>query len=380
MKKPPGARLVFLDLLRGWAILVMMETHVFNTLLDPSIKATWWFRYLTFFNGLVAPSFLFVSGWVFLAASRRKLDEFRQFGPAFRRQSGRILLIWGLGYALHLPFYSYSRTKACATSLDWLRFCQMDILHCIAAGLALLLMTRIFIKDDRALERILLTTGIGTVVLTPFLARIDFMNSMPAAVGLYLQEQSYSYFPLFPWVGFLLLGGFAAMAYQRWIANGKERNLMILFGLVGLEFVLAGIVFWELPGFIPYTSPRITVNPFFFGLRLGCVMLLLFGCWQYAQKWPDKAIHVREISRESLLVYVLHILIIYRLSRDNQSFSSAYGNSLTLWESTAFLAGLVFLMWPAARIWTSLKQWSLKRSRSMAYSAALLAILLFFLN
>ncbi len=380
MNKPQSARLAFLDLMRGWAILLMTETHVCNTLLQPSVKATQWFGYLTFINGLVAPSFLFVSGWVFVAGCSRKLDDFRSFGPAFRRQFGRIVLIWGLGYALHLPFYSYSRTKAWATSGDWLKFCQMDILQCIAVGLLLLLLGRISIKHDRFFERTLLTAGIVVVAVAPLLGRVDFMSFLPAPIALYFQEQSFSYFPLFPWLGFLLLGGVTAMAYQRGVVRGDEKKMIGLVGLVGLECVLAGIVFWDLPNLAPCTTTKITANPFFFALRLGCVMLLLFGCWQYARKWPGKAIHVREISRESLLVYILHILIIYRVSRNNQSLSSVYGNSLTLWESMAILTGLVFLMWLAASVWTLFKQKSQKNSRRIAYSMVVLAILLFFLN
>ena len=380
MNKPPSVRLAFLDLLRGWAILVMMETHVFNTLLYPSNKAKQWFGYLTFINGLVAPSFLFVSGWVFAVASSRKLDDFRAFGPAFRKQLGRILLIWVLGYTLHLPFYTYSRTKAWATPGNWLKFCQIDILQCIAVGLLLLLLARICIKNDRTCERAVLVIGTIVVAISPFLGRIDFMAFLPAPIALYFQDEGFSYFPLFPWLGFLLCGGVAAMAHQRWVTHNDERTFMNLLGLVGLECVLAGIVFWDLTDLVPWTTPKVTVNPSFFALRLGCVILLLVAFWHYSRKKPSGAALVREISRESLLVYVSHILIIYRVSRDNQSLSSIYGNSLSLSESTALLAGLVFLMWVAASLWTWVKKRSLRTSQGMAYSMAVMAIVLFFSN
>ena len=48
MNKPHSARLVFLDLMRGWAVLLMMEAHVCDALLQPSVKATRWFGYFTF--------------------------------------------------------------------------------------------------------------------------------------------------------------------------------------------------------------------------------------------------------------------------------------------------------------------------------------------
>ncbi|HMD13095.1 MAG TPA: heparan-alpha-glucosaminide N-acetyltransferase domain-containing protein, partial [Bacteroidota bacterium] len=57
-----SSRLEFIDLLRGWAVFVMIETHVFNALLLPQLKEETFFKILTFVNGLVAPSFLFCAG------------------------------------------------------------------------------------------------------------------------------------------------------------------------------------------------------------------------------------------------------------------------------------------------------------------------------
>ena len=69
MENPPS-RLLFADWLRAWALLVMIETHVFNAFLAAQFRDSQWFRNLNFLNGLVAPSFLFVSGFVFLLAAR----------------------------------------------------------------------------------------------------------------------------------------------------------------------------------------------------------------------------------------------------------------------------------------------------------------------
>jgi len=55
-------RIDYIDLLRGWAVIVMIETHAFNATLTPAIKSDWFFGYIAFINGLVAPSFLFASG------------------------------------------------------------------------------------------------------------------------------------------------------------------------------------------------------------------------------------------------------------------------------------------------------------------------------
>jgi hypothetical protein len=80
------SRLLFADWLRAWALLVMIETHVFNAFLAAQFRDSEWFRNLNFLNGMVAPSFLFVSGFVFLVASQKRMEQLRMLG---RRASAR---------------------------------------------------------------------------------------------------------------------------------------------------------------------------------------------------------------------------------------------------------------------------------------------------
>ncbi len=115
--KSPSSRLLFLDWLRAWALLVMVETHVSNAFLSSEIRAAGWFGALNFFNGLVAPSFLFVSGFVFLVAAQKRLEELRRLGRPFWRQVGRVGMVWAIGYLMHLfegevnPFLQQMRTN-----------------------------------------------------------------------------------------------------------------------------------------------------------------------------------------------------------------------------------------------------------------------------
>ena len=102
-------RYIFIDLLRGWAILIMIEVHVFNAFLLPELKQEGWFGILTFINGLVAPAFLFVSGFAFEVSSGSKLDDMRKFKLSFWRKLWRYFSIILIGYALHLPYYSLSK-------------------------------------------------------------------------------------------------------------------------------------------------------------------------------------------------------------------------------------------------------------------------------
>ncbi len=102
-------RYISADLLRGLVIIIMIEVHVFNAFLLPELRQTGWFSVVNFINGLVAPSFLFVSGFAFQVSSGGKLDEMRKLGKAFWKKMMRIFQIIIIGYALHLPFFSFSK-------------------------------------------------------------------------------------------------------------------------------------------------------------------------------------------------------------------------------------------------------------------------------
>ena len=128
------ARYLFVDLLRGWALLVMIEVHVFNVLLLPELKAASWFNVLNFINGLVAPSFLFISGFAFAISSRGKTVELRKFNYSFWKKLGRILLIILAGYSLHLPILSLRRLMHFYSKETLISFYSVDILQCIGVG------------------------------------------------------------------------------------------------------------------------------------------------------------------------------------------------------------------------------------------------------
>ena len=85
-------RALFIDLLRGLVLLIMIEVHVFNSMLIPAIKESGWFSYLNFVNGLVASSFLFVSGLVFVLSLQKGVDELRKFGKIFWKKIGYFLI------------------------------------------------------------------------------------------------------------------------------------------------------------------------------------------------------------------------------------------------------------------------------------------------
>jgi uncharacterized membrane protein len=374
------SRLTFIDLLRGWALLVMIEVHVFNAFLLPHFRATLWFHVLNFINGLVAPSFIFISGFVFLLASQKKLESFRTFGFAFWKQLGRIGLIWIVGYSLHLPFFSFQRAITEATEAQWLSFYQSDVLHCIAFGLLALFLSRLLIRNDRTYRIFLFSSGLLVVLATMFLWDIDFNTLIPAPLTAYLNGKHYSLFPLFPWMAFMLFGGYFASGYIQAREQQKEKDFILRFALIGSILFTLCLIGGELPIQFHFGSDNISANPFFFFLRLGIVMLLLTACWFYADYRKTQKSFVLDVSRESLMVYAAHLLVIYGRFWNEHSLWFYYDQTFGVGECIAGTFILTLVMISAAMMWGWLKRNHLPLARTFFWMFAGTITALYFMS
>lgn len=373
-------RLVFVDLLRGWAMLVMVEVHVFNAFLIPAFKETGWFQVLNFINGLVAPAFLFVSGFVFVLGGERKVEDFRKFGRAFWKQIGRIALIWGIGYGLHIPFYSLSRTLTETSEIGWLKFYQVDILHCIAVGLLLLMLVRIVVHSEQRHRWVLIGGTLGFALIAPFIWEIDFNLYLRAWLVAYLNGEHYSIFPLFPWLAFMLAGGVAALHFMR-LRDAEQLGVYLRsVSMSGVGFVVLGLVVLLRPFSVPFWSSSLRADPFFFALRLGIVLVLLGLCYWYEQRRQTEQSFVLDASRESLLVYAAHLLVIYGTFWNDWSLADLYGKSFTVPESLVATLALTLLIIILAKGWGWLKGYCLLMSRGFAYGTGAVVVVLFLIK
>jgi uncharacterized membrane protein len=377
MATPIKNRLAFIDLLRGWAILVMIEVHVFNTFIVPVTKTTPWFHVLNFINGLVAPSFMFISGFVFLIASQRKLESFRTYGSAFWKQLWRIGLVWGTGYFLHLPFFSLRRIIEDTTAEGWLSFFQVDVLQCIAFGLFFLFVSRLVIQNDRTYRMFLFISGLVVVFASIVVLNIDFTAWIPGFFAAYINGLHYSLFPLFPWLSFMLFGGYFASGYIVAREQNKEKELIIQVTLLGAVLTLVSMIGSSVQAHMNFFPLDIRANPLFFFERLGIVMMLLGACWFYAEFRRTEKTFVLDVGRESLLVYTAHLLFIYGRFWDGKSPAFYYGGMFGVIECSMGTIILMGVMIIAAMVWGWLKRNHLPLARVMFAMTMLTVILLF---
>jgi uncharacterized membrane protein len=382
---PVPGRVQFVDLLRGWAVIVMIETHVFNATLDGNTLASTSFQYLKFVNGLVAPSFLFASGFAYAITTRRRLQDYLSFGPQLFRQIGRLLLVLFIGYCLHLPKFSFSKLVYETTEAEWSVFYQSDVLQCIAVSLLFLQGLLLLLRNERRMYSTLAAVCVQVVLATPLMWGIDFRESVPAIIAEYLNGLHNSLFPLFPWSAFILIGAVTGYHYLNARGSGVaasqaggERAMMRIaaFGAIGaiaLSFAIDPVAANVYP-----TYDYWRFSPSFVLLRIGLVILLLVAMYFYEQRvGVSRSSVVSLVGRESLLVYATHLLLIFG-DFGTFNFGNSVNHTFGYMEAGGVTVVLLILMYGLAVAWSRIKHGSPRWKLAVNLSALGIFLAVFF--
>jgi uncharacterized membrane protein len=351
-------RYLYIDQFRGWAVLVMIETHVLNSFLHVGLRGTGWFRALDFINGLVAPAFLFIAGFSFGMVALNRWSDFLGWGPVFWKQLGRILEIGLVGYCLRIPRFSLHHLLS---SVHWNQvhvFWKVDILHCIAFSLlAMLLLIRMTRRPAFCFPA-LAVLGLTISLFTPVCARTHVGSFLPVPLAMYVNQLNGSLFPVFPWTGFVFFGGTAAWMWRIAQENGTEGSFFKSISVAGSGIVVLAAVF-RLTLFGPLGINFLRrYSPGFFFLRLGLLLLFLSGLWLWEKRCNPVPSMVTIAGRESLLVYIGHILVIFGMffGMYGKSLAFMIGKSRTPVEVALMTIVLVGAMLALAQVWNQMKK------------------------
>ncbi len=315
-------RFYFIDQFRGWAVVFMVETHVVNAFLHYGLRSSLAYKALDFFNGLIAPAFLFIAGFSFAIVAERKWDDFLRPGKVFWKQFLRCAQILLAGYLLHVPRFSL---RNLLHTLKWGQrhiFWGVDVLHAIAISLLLLLL---LIPVLRRKERYFIFLAIAAAVvslLTPLLLSLPIEKALPWAFSGYLKRLPQSQFPLFPWMGYAFLGAAVSRLWQDSRRCRDEERFFRLLFYAGLSLVAVFLAIALQPVAPVVMGSFNPAKPLFFFLKLGIVVMLLSLMWRLEQKKGERPVPVTRVGQESLPAYAFHIVVIYG------GFSGSFGHSL----------------------------------------------------
>ena len=334
-------RLHALDLLRGVAVVVMVLGHSIDAVLSPAERTTELFRLYDAVRGFTAPVFLFVSGLAFTVATERRWDDYRRAGRPLTMRLLRIGLLFLIGYALHFPFFSLAKLLNGTTPQDRASFLQVDVLHCVAASLLLLQAMVLTASTPRVFARRTAVLAGGTVLLSPLLWGRDLASAISPVVAPYLNMREPSIFPLLPFGAFFFTGAVAGHRFLRARAAGREPQFLRRIFVTGILAIGLGVVLEFLPITLLPPHDYWKASPNFFMVRTGIVLTIL-ALFFSARRVPGSlGRQVVTLGQASLLVYVVHLLIVYG-SAANQGLAQLLGR--TSGPATAAGIGLVVLL------------------------------------
>lgn len=343
--RTPTTRCDWIDQLRGWAVLVMIEVHVVNTWLGPPPLVPP--PRLNFLNGLVAPSFLLCAGFSLVLSTFAPDGRLRPFGTHTLRRLGFILLC---AYLLHAPGLSLVDWTLLATDRKYRGLFQIDVLQCVVYsllilhGLARLLRTPLRLGVASLFMALLVLLGSSQVWASSLAAALPIpfaglISGLPLPPG---PDGVASLFPLLPWLAFPALGTALgtwyfharialpapASASQDAISDGKPaapqaRKSEVAF-LLSLALCALPAILWGRSVADTWLAERgypveilgalhNTTLPSF-AERAGWVCLLGSGLGVLSRLGLRSQI-MATLSSESLLVYLFHLFFIYAVLR-----------------------------------------------------------------
>ncbi len=322
------SRLHALDWLRGIAVLVMVECHVFNALLAPEYRSATWFQFLNRLNGFIAPAFLLVSGAVMGINLQNRWEKGTGLPRSERgklwRRIGQIFLV---AYLLHLPtpfLWQFFGPRGPHLIELWTK---MDILQCVAGSLAIILLLVPVTRTPRVHRAVCVALGIVAATCAVPVTKwvTSAAASLPGPLLNYLWPTGIGLFPLIPWAGFPLIGvwlgpaifdcsrsvsfGPPAVAVTQQTARGGYAAATGQHPRVQqmIRCVLAGIAMLVASQFM--TAGQAYDAPFVFG-RMGWLLVALGGC-----VWLDAPVKgtgwILQFGELSLWSYTVHLVIVY---------------------------------------------------------------------
>jgi uncharacterized membrane protein len=376
-----AVRYGFVDLLRGFALVVMIETHVMNAYLPLELRrGSEFFFWLTFINGLVAPTFLFASGFSLMLQGNVQWENWLRFRPPFWKHMRRLGFILLVGYYTHLQGFNLSRyLKHWNDGEMWRRTLQVDILQCIVVSLLVGHLLMFILRKKSLLPWGLALVGLGVAFTTPLVWSRDFMGKLPLSVALFLNPHGVSLFPLFPWICFVLAGSFTACFFLKSVDAQSIPKFMRIAACSGVLMIVAGLLLrnlnYTLPGYVNFY----TTSPLYSMIRMGCVLLIMVVLYrlEVKERWIPRPVQLA--GQESLLVYGVHLWVIFGFLR-GKDLGPILGKQLGYLPCFLLSAAIIVAMLLLARYWHALKRKHPTRTRRGQAIVVLLMTAVFLLS
>lgn len=319
------SRLAYIDWMRGFACLVMFQTHCYDAWLSESARHSRFFWWSQLGGTLPAPLFLFLAGISFALVTDRMRERGASTGLVARTTILRGAEILGLGLLFRLQEWLLGGTKG-----PWTDLFRVDILNTI--GVSMMLMGAVcwiagisFGSNAKSgalrIWNVLLAAAVGMTIslISPMIWTTWrprflpwFLETYINGVHVFDKPQAWL-FPIFPWSALAFAGLMAGFILLTKWARAHVAETVALLTIGGAAI---GVLAWwldSLPTTLYANYDFWHTSPNFFLIRVGLVAMVL----GMAYVWCRWGAGLRgfspmiEMGKCSLLVYWVHIELVY---------------------------------------------------------------------
>src|SRR5690606_192505 len=301
-------RLFFLDAMRAWAILMMLQRHCIDGVLDPVFRDSGnpVFRIWQYFRGITAPVFFTVSGFIFTYLLIR-VPQLGWDNPRVSKGIKRGLQLVLIGYLLRLNLFGFLFSGVLYPS-----FYMVDVLHCI--GLSILAVIGLYLLTSKGKKYLFPLVLLGTTLILFLLEplyKLGTYSFLPDLLANYFTKANGSVFTIFPWLGYAAMGAFLSVVFTRF----KEHRFLYSVSFALSLIVGSLLVHGSSPAFAQMYQwsglelfRMIEANNYLF-IRLGNVLIVFAVFIALRRLMVHKTILA--LGSSTLSIYVIHYIILY---------------------------------------------------------------------
>ena len=344
--KAKKVRLPFLDWTRGMAATIMLQGHVFHSFARPELRDSGPYVISQFIGGIAPAIFLFLTGvtlaFLMHGLERKSATRGERIRAALKR-AGYLALL-AVAFRTQLWLFAYPQSP-------WTDLFRVDILNCMA----LAILTVSWVAMQTTAQRVHSGVVIGLVIAcaSPLISLIP-RGVMPEGVATYLMPDA-NYFSYFPWAAFVAFG-ISGGSILRLVTADHLHRVMQWASILGFGLIISGQYFSNLP-YSLYPATDFWINsPGLVFIKLGVILVLLAVTFLSTHHGAGQGWSwVRQLGTTSLLVYWVHIELVYG------RWFGAWKESLSIAECSVAAVILILSMialsyartnwkWPALRL------------------------------
>jgi len=295
----------YIDWLRGFAVVVMIEAHSIDAWIDPAGKASPIYPRLLFLAGWAAPLFLFLAGVAIPLAGAARVARGGTLQSVGRQLQTRAWQVFALAFG----FRVYSFLLGPGKTIEGIF--KPDILNVM--GLAMVATAWCWSRRDTPSARMgwLVVPAALCLIAAPLATGWQWPSHLPARLEAYVRINGQGTFALFPWSAFVFLGAIVGEFVSRATTAEADRRVQVGCAIGGAALAIAAYAGSFVPSILPHSSFW-TTSPSWALLRAGICTLLMPLAWLWMRRptaahWSPFVL----FGHTSLFVYWIHIELVY---------------------------------------------------------------------